>query len=261
MKKIKLSLSENALSFFEEALSNAVTAEEHPKRWKFALLSIVQAIELSLKELLRLQHPFLIFKDVDKPSKTVTLDQAILRLQRIANLKITSDDRRAVTFASEVRNNIIHYQIETEITQLKLTFSRLLGFICDFYREHLEYDLNYEINEELWQSGVAIREYGQELYRRAKARLKSEGLNDFKDVITCPKCGWDSLVAFGDHSDTCYVCGNVEELIICERCNKIMLAIEDEESEEMGKIGGKYYCWDCFVYLTDDYWYEQSVGK
>ncbi len=60
MDRLKLTLLENAHDFLEDALANAVVAEESPKRWKFAVLSMVQSIELALKELLTQVHPLFI---------------------------------------------------------------------------------------------------------------------------------------------------------------------------------------------------------
>jgi len=40
MKRLELSLLNNAVTFAEDALSNAVIAEEHTVRWKFAILGM-----------------------------------------------------------------------------------------------------------------------------------------------------------------------------------------------------------------------------
>ena len=53
---MKIPLLENALSFLEEALDKAVKAERDHVHWKFAILHLVQAIELSLKERLIREH-------------------------------------------------------------------------------------------------------------------------------------------------------------------------------------------------------------
>jgi len=124
----------------------------------------------------------------------------------------------------------------------------------DFHGKHLEEPLQDVIDDALWQRGVIIKEYGEELYRRAKERLEADALTD-DAVITCPKCGWDALSAWGEQQDRCYVCGHVEHLVVCERCQKIMLFGDHEEHAD------KKYCRDCLDYLTDDYWYEQAHGK
>jgi len=254
MSRLNLSLLENAISFAEDALANAVVAEVTPTRWKFAILGLVQSIELSLKELLNRQHPFLIYKDVDRPKNTVGIEQATSRLQVIANVNLSSNETSALKTAIEIRNNVVHHNVDASIADLKLIFARLLGFLNDFHRKYLDDPLQERIDDKLWQSGVKIREYGEELFRRATERMNDDGISS-DALITCPKCGWDALCAFEPHQDTCYVCGHTEALAICDRCQKIMIHGEHYENCR------KTYCWRCLCYVTDDHWYEQSVGK
>ncbi len=254
MSRLNLSLLDNAVSFAEDALANAVVAEQEPLRWKFAILSLVQAIELSLKELLFRQHPFLIYKDIDRPKNTVSIEQATSRLASIANVKLSSDESSALKTAVDVRNQIVHHQIDAALAELKLVFARLLGFLNDFHRSHLDEPLQDQIEGRLWQSGVKIQAYGDELFRRARERMDADEIGD-ECLIACPNCGWKALCAFEPSEDTCYVCGHIESLSVCDRCQHIML------SEEEHDYNKRTYCYDCLCYITDDYWYEQAVGK
>jgi hypothetical protein len=77
LEHIELSLLENAESFVSESISNAIAAENDPRQWKFAILAVVQAIELVLKEMRRREHWTLVFQSVDKPKLTVSLEQAM----------------------------------------------------------------------------------------------------------------------------------------------------------------------------------------
>jgi len=254
MSRLNLSLLENAVSFAEDGLANAIVAEEEPLRWKFAILSLVQAIELSLKELLFRQHPFLIYKDIDRPKHTVGIEQATSRLASIANVKLSSDESSALKVAVDFRNQIVHHQIDAALAELKLVFARLLGFLNDFHRSHLDEPLQDQIEERLWQSAVKIQAYGTEFFRRAKERMVIDDIGD-ECLITCTKCGWEALCAYEPSQDTCYVCGHIESLAICDRCQQIMLQGEEHDYNK------KTYCYDCLCYITDDYWYEQAAGK
>ena len=254
MDRLKLTLEDNAISFAEESLSNAIVAKESPQRWKFAILSLVQAIELSLKEVLRREHSFLIYSNVDKPKNTVGIEQATHRLNTIAGIEITEDDRKAIKAAVRARNNIIHHQVDESVTELKLLFARLLGFLDEFHGKHIDEPIHEKIDDELWRTGAKIKEYGEELFRRAKIQMEKDEISE-ECLVTCPMCGWDALCAFEPKQDTCYVCGWIETLGICERCNTVLLPDEQEEHY------GKTYCYDCLCHITDDYWYEQSVGK
>lgn len=250
MAQLKLTLYENAIDFAEDAISNALIAEERPDRWKFAVFSLVQAIELSLKEALRLQHPLLIYTNIDKPENTVGITLATSRLQRLSDFDLTAEEKHALRSASEFRNRIVHNEADTTTEHLKLAFARLLGFLNDFHRKHLQEPLQDSVNPDLWRQGALIKDYGEELFKRAKTRMEEDELDDPQLSITCRKCGWDTLSPFGNHSNRCYVCGSTEHLIVCDRCQKIMFFGEHEETRT------KEYCQSCFEYLSDDYWHD-----
>ena len=254
MNRLKFTLSENARDFLEDALSNAVAAEKRPKRWKFAVLSIVQSIELSLKELLREVHPLFVYQNIDKPSKTITLDLAVSRLNRIINLELSEDEENALKLAKETRHEIVHFEVDSNLEELKLAFSRLLGFLSDFYDAHFETPLYYEVDEKLWAAGVAVRMYGKELFERAEKRIH-DNTEAGDEVVTCPFCGWKSMLVKEDNEGHCYVCGRDEKILFCGRCGEAM--VEGEEFEEHEKR----YCKTCFEYVSSDYWYEQAAGK
>ncbi len=228
--RLNLSLMENAVTFFQDALSNAIAAEEKPVRWKFAILSLVQAIELSLKALLAKPHPFFIYTDIDKRQHTVSLNLAISRLEHIANVKLSDDESKALKVAVEVRNDIVHHQIDAELPKLKLAFARLLGFLNEFHRSHFQEALQDQVDAKLWQSGVEIQDYGDELFRRAQERMKNDGITG-AHLVTCPKCRWRALCGSPPMSNTCYVCGHTEDLYVCDFCQRILFAGEQRETD------------------------------
>jgi len=244
-------LLQNAQDFAKESISKAVAAETLPQEWKFAILHLVQAIELSLKELLRHQHPLLIFKNVDHPKHTVTIEQALLRLKQATSFDLSEDERAVLKTASRLRNDIVHHKFKAEPEKLKLAYAKLFGFLVEFFKTHLEEPLNLSIPKDIWQQGIKIKEYGEELYKRARAQMDKDEIDD-DSLVACPKCGWEAIVPYGDNQDTCYVCGHIEHLAVCSRCQKTMIWGEHEE------LGGKEYCWDCLVYISDDYWYDSA---
>ena len=248
---LELNLLENAHSFVCEALAKAIAAEQSPQQWKFAILHLVQAIELSLKELLKQQHPILIYKSVDKPDTTVSLEGALGRLKLLTSFAPTEDELNALQFSARVRNEIVHHEFKADAAELKPAFARLFGFLVDLHRTHFDYTIEEVVPKPLWLDGVKIKEYGEELYRRAKVRLAADNLDD-DCLIDCPKCGWRALSGFGDQAERCYVCGHVTALAVCDRCNCVMLWGEEEES------GEKTYCRSCFEFINDDYWHDAA---
>jgi hypothetical protein len=104
--KRQYSLLENSHSFLREAANRGVSALEDPAHWPFAILSLVQAVELSLKEILRQKHPILIFQNIDAPEKTVSIEKAMLRLAnpKIGGIKFPESEKSKLRAAIKWRN-------------------------------------------------------------------------------------------------------------------------------------------------------------
>ena len=252
MKHLKLSLRENAHSFLEDALANAVVAEEEPARWKFAVLSMVQAIELSLKQLLFNVHPLFVFENINKATKTVGLELAVRRLGLVANLRLTRDESEALRVAKEARDQITHYAVDQDVEHLKLSFSRLLGFLADFYEAHFHVPLYDHVDEQLWSKGLAVQQYGKELHERAMVRAK--GICE--PITSCPACSWRPMVVSNETGDgTCYVCGFRTTFCACARCRNL---VPDDDTIV---YADDHYCRACIEHVSTDYWFEHSAGK
>ena len=80
--EIKLNLLENSHAFLIASVTYATDAKDDARKWQFAILNLVQALELSLKSLLSNIHPILIFDNIDNPRNTVNPTQAIKRLAK-----------------------------------------------------------------------------------------------------------------------------------------------------------------------------------
>jgi hypothetical protein len=253
-KAVELTLVENARSFVVEALAKAVAAETDSAQWKFAILHVVQAIELSLKELLKQQHPVLIYRNVDKPGDfTVSLEGALARLKNVASFEPTADELKALQFATKVRNEIVHHEFKADPAELKPAFARLFGFLVDFHRDHCDFALDDKVPRRLWLDGVGIKDYGEELFKRAQVRIKADQAED--GITNCPKCGWKALSGTGDRAGKCYVCQHMTELCVCDRCNAIVLTAEGFEH------GERKFCPSCIEYVTADYWRDSATEE
>jgi len=223
---LKLTLLENSHSFLSEALAKAVAAERDPSQWKWAIFSLTQAIELSLKERLKREHPLLVFQNVDKPQLTVSLRDALTRLHKGCKLPMSQADRQAIHSATEWRNHILHFEFALSVAELKPAFAKLLGFIIHFHREHLDENLSAVIPGDLWTEAIKVQDYGKELFTRAQERFLKEKIdNDL--VWVCLKCGWEAFVV-QDDINTCYVCGTEEEVVECDSCHQLEYASKTE---------------------------------
>lgn len=251
---LKLTLLENSRSFFTEALSKALLAETDVHQWKFAIFNMCQAIEISLKERLRREHPALILENVDKGTKTVSLRDAISRLSKLCEVAISANDIAVIENATLWRNQIVHAEFSLRVTELKSAFSVLLGFFRSFHEVVLKEGLSAHISAELWKEAIQIQEYGEELMKRASHRMKEEGI-DSEYVISCPRCGWTSCVLLED-TCLCYVCGSHEKLLECDSCHELIPESQTEPSwtgiseDEMWRI---YICRNCINAAEDMY--------
>ncbi len=237
MNQLKLDLLQNCFSFVKESLKKAIIAEHKPDEWKYSILFLVQAIELALKEKLRREHPILIYKNIDKANETVSLDYAIKRIQNIANIQFTTDDISAIEKAKEIRNEIVHYEIDRDVISIKVIFSTLLGFLDNFISIHLKDNLKNKFNEGLWKEVITTDEYLKEIRERALLRIEQEKINKNK-IIECYDCGFETFVV-GKSEGICYVCNFKNIIVKCYEC-------EGDFLEYMTtSFADKYLCFNC----------------
>lgn len=213
MQQVRFSLIENAESFVRESLAKAILAESDPLQWKYAILNLVQALELALKEILRREHWTLVFQNVDKPASTVSLEGALNRLKTIARIDFDHADVEAVRSAIDLRNKVVHFEFSFEGEKVKLVFGKLLGFAQHCFGQYLGRAL-HEVAGDLWAEAIFLLDYVDEIYKRAEDRIRSEGITI---VFTCNQCDSDAFVPRSTEG-VCYVCGHSEEVSQCAAC-------------------------------------------
>lgn len=253
MSEIKLTLIENAENFLVHSLSQAIVAEKDSQNWKYAILHLVQSIELSLKELLKKEHRILIYKNVDKPKETVSLEYAVARLQNIAKLNFNPDDLEKITLASNIRNEIVHYEFSFKEEEIKPIYAKLIGFLQYIFNTYFNKNLSAIIDNKIWEEAVKIIEYTNELQKRAEERFKSEGIDEYM-IMECRRCHQKSFV-FQDGINCCYVCGNIDKVSQCDNCYEYFYLDEltqGRENEEM------YLCFKCRDNKMQRYYGDES---
>jgi len=218
-KDIKITLLENSQSFLKEALEKAVLAETEPIQWKFAVFSMVQSIELLLKERLKREHSVLIYKNVDRRTQTVGIKEAIGRLTSIVKLKISKNDSDTIEKASELRHEIVHHEFNILPKDLKLVFAKLLGFSIKFHNKEFDCKLGDIITEEAFTQIMGIIEYAKELSDAALKEIKRKGIEDW-DIFECPNCINDTYVS-NDDDYRCFTCGYSEDMFQCYSCGEL----------------------------------------
>ena len=227
-ESVKLSLLENSHAFVNEAALKAVAAQDDIRQWQFAILALVQSVELSLKAALKAIHPILVYENIDKPARVVTLHAALARLEEplIGAITFSDKDKKRIQRASKMRNQITHADFELTGEYAAASFFELFGFVSDFQRRHLSSDLYEVIPTDTFYSLVAIQKAIKELVFRARERILEEKIDD-DFVWSCPNCGEDTFV-IENHADRCYACSFMETVIECPQCRKLCFESEVE---------------------------------
>lgn len=233
MPTLKLDLVRNSISYFREAVAYAQRDELDETRWKFAIINVVQAMELAFKEKLRRIHPALIYNSVDERTETVSLTKALKRLvdPGIGGLVIAEKDPRKIETAVKLRNELTHFECEHEHEHMEAKFADIFSFMIFFYREHLELSTSLFIDYDEHQRIIGLVKARAELRARAKSYIIAE---DFIDVWICPSCDESTFIA---QNGECCFCHYTEAVLECASCG-----LETLESDLIDT--SSYFDWD-----------------
>src|SRR5258708_160615 len=155
---LKLSLIENSYNFLNESLKHYRRTSRNIQDWPFALLHITQSIELMLKQALQRIHRILIFEDVDHPKYTVSLEQALDRLQSVG-VGVEEKERLVIRKAAGYRNLVVHYEFELNQFEWKKIYAQLFEFVHFFHVKHFGEEIHPHITREHWPTEARLMKY------------------------------------------------------------------------------------------------------
>jgi hypothetical protein len=159
VKQFQMDLRENAYDFVNESLRAAKRADHRARAWKFAIVHIVQAIELLLKERLRQEHAVLVWENVDRPKHTVSLMVAVGRITGALGIQLTTRELHAIEKARRWRDLMIHYEFDVQVPEVKAIYARLFEFVTAFHAAHLGGELHDHIEPELWEKEAELIDF------------------------------------------------------------------------------------------------------
>lgn len=231
-KSLKLSLLDNSHAFFIEAVEKALISQDNIRHWQFAILHLVQSLELSIKAHLEEIHEAFIYENIDNPKKTISITTAIERLEnsKIGKSKISEKDKGYIRHAIKLRNTITHSKFELTEHYAGAKFFELFGFIVHFQSFNLNVEIEDILDKDLSDQLLTIDKSRIELSAQALLRIKKENI-DSSLVWECPNCLFDTLV-IEDDINTCYTCREKAEITICPHCKDIVFDSEIESFEE-----------------------------
>lgn len=252
----KLSLVANSHSFLAESVRNAIAAREDVSQWPFAVLNLVQAAELSLKELLQRHHPVLIYENIDNPKHTVSITRALARIvnPKILGITIPKDEESKINQAVELRNQITHFEFELTEEYAMRKFSEIFAFLVYFQGRYLQIEIEDILAQDLLQAVMEIEKCFAELKAKAIQRIKDENIS-VEWVWACPHCREDTFVV-EDNRNVCFLCRATEEVVECPHCGKYGFDVDMQDFSD--SIDSDYS--EGQVHIHNDYGYSQYVA-
>ena len=151
-----ISILENSYSFINESIRCYRRTKRNKDLWPFTIFLLIQGLELLMKYVLKLEHPILIYENVDKPKNTVSITQALERLISITNIEIDDKEKRLINKAINYRNQILHHELSYNHFELKSNFVQLFEFVHYFHKKHLDKDLHDFIEKTLWANEAEL---------------------------------------------------------------------------------------------------------
>lgn len=165
--KIELDLLENSYDYLYTSLSNFRKADEYgnhddqrsnkldKQKWKISFVTLVQALELLLKQILFDIHPNLINQDIDNISddvlKTVTIGQAISRVNAFSKSKISNEDVDFIINCAKLRNQFIHYKVSFTSQDMKKKYAALYHIYRDIHNTYIKGEIKtLSVNQKSW---------------------------------------------------------------------------------------------------------------
>jgi len=228
--RIEFKLLENALDYVLSAAENAQKGT--PRNLKYSILHLTAGVELLLKARLEKEHWSLLFSDVDKANQTslrigdfksVEFEVACLRLMKIANVILRSDEIKSLKKLREVRNKIQHFAIDIDVEQAKSILGKGLNFVLEFVYNNIR-DQVTPYDEQINAIKVQLSDF--DAFIKARLIAIKPQLEAVDRLIECPLCLQETMTC-EDGEPHCFFC--------YYKCDFESLALERSETGEVRK--------------------------
>lgn len=218
-------LVENALDSLREALSYYHEGDEegNATQYKFSILLSAHCVELLMKEILRRNHPALLYENIDQvkdiyseDNQTVGYKTAIQRVKKLCSVELYQYENY-INELGLVRNKIQHFKYTINGAYHKELMARTFSAIEFLFREVLA--LRFEDYETIIDSAdieflhedVAVNkarkaDIAKEFKEGQATRFRFEYIEGKYLEVACPNCGTECLAI--DGSIKCKFCGS-----------------------------------------------------
>lgn len=225
----------NGLDFFRKSLT------EFDAEPKFSVIHFFAAIELFLKARLMAEHwSLVISKDPNWDNfergdfKSVTLDECLDRLSKVARSPVSSDDAKRFKQLAKHRNKIVHFHHELDGAKSQQARQAVAAELCSAWRSlfvlltqswSAVFKPYLAALKQLDQQMRKYREYLQAIFDSQKNELQQKAQQGQR-IEDCPSCGFHSdhvdEIVTGLNEHHCTVCNFVTTSldITCPSCNQ-----------------------------------------
>jgi len=157
---LKLDVLDNSYDYLTNSLDTYKTIHEYvhdedrtmqqdAARFKITFVTLVQALELLLKDILITMHECLIYSNIDAPKDTVNVLTAIKRINRYNNIKIQKSDIEFIEKCIEKRNQFMHYDVDIKTQDIKTKYLKLFELYKNIHKAYKGKDIIYPNNKYL----------------------------------------------------------------------------------------------------------------
>lgn len=208
MGQVQMSLLNNAIDSIRHGVDVlAFNDMTRANKYKQAILSISHCAELLLKERLFRVNPALVYENVDQfPSPTahtVSARKALSRLKKIGHVEISAEDEQKLLDCINLRNAIMHYEVDFKPNIARAMLGKVLSFVFDFAKRELDQNLRDQFtDDDTWQT--LIVEF-DEFTAAHGARIADKQLGSVDEFDECLICGQMTLNVNTDYCDLCGV--------------------------------------------------------
>ncbi|OME19930.1 hypothetical protein [Paenibacillus odorifer] len=200
---LKLTLFENGIDFIERGIS--YVKGSRPEDLKYAIMHLVDGIELIFKYRLSLEHWSLIFENINSANrssfeqgdfKSVGLEHCVQRLKGISSIIINEKDEICISKLKKHRNKITHFSINENVDALKASTIDVMNSLFIFINNNIDTNnLSKNENEQIKNIKLILLDFKDFVSNRMKT-LQSQitYYNDLTSIVQCPLCLQQTMI-------------------------------------------------------------------
>lgn len=195
--KLELNLLENSHDYVISSFELFQIADEYGMhdeqrtefdnkvKWKLAFVTMVQAVELLLKECLYRVHHNLIYENIDldklRENKSVSFQQSIKRINNFCDYKIDENQVKFLIDCSKIRNEFIHYKVTIQSEKIKPKYSVLYSIYKELHFKSIGEDIKFRKTNEITEGNILYYHKNLTIFRGRE--IEKDYINEFRKEI------------------------------------------------------------------------------